>query len=140
MPRPSIVLDTNVVVSAHLKQDGFEHFVLDLVFAGALKLLISQEILNEYSGVLPREKFGLSPDLVASSLKMIREAARFLHPKRALRPASDPDDNKFLECADEGQADYLVTGNKRHFPTTWGTTRVVNARELLEEIIPMLKG
>jgi len=31
----------------------------------------------------------------------------------------DPDDNMFLECAETAHADYLITGNKRHFPSVW---------------------
>ncbi len=134
------MLDTNVVVSAHLKHDGLERFVLDLALAGALKLYMSHEIFEEYSGVLRRTRFGIPFDLVANSLKLVRNAAKFVRPKRTLNVASDADDNKFLECADESGADYLVTGNKRHFPEAWGGTRVVSTRELLEEIIPTLKS
>jgi predicted nucleic acid-binding protein len=45
---------------------------------------------------------------------------------------SDPDDNVFLECAQTGEADYVVTGNKRHFPNRWKKTKVIGARELFE--------
>jgi putative PIN family toxin of toxin-antitoxin system len=140
MPRPSVVLDTNVVVSAHLRSDGLERFVLDLALAGAIKLYMSHEILEEYSGVLRRARLGISPDLVADSLDLVRKVAKFVRPKQTLSISSDSDDNKFLECAEETGADYLVTGNKRHFPKAWGRTRVVSARELLEEIIPTLKS
>jgi predicted nucleic acid-binding protein len=51
-----------------------------------------------------------------------------------LSVSPDEADNRFLECAGEAQADYLVTGNKRHFPKRWKSTQVVNARELLELI------
>lgn len=139
MPRPSVVLDTNVVVSAHLKEHGFERFVLDLALARKLSLYVSVEILEEYRGVLARDKFRLDPKKVAGSLQLIEQAARRVRSERKLTVAKDPDDNKFLECAAEAQADYLVTGNKRHFPKEWGLTRVVNARELLEAIIPDLK-
>lgn len=140
MPRPSVVLDTNVVVSAHLRHDGLERFVLDLALGGAIRLYMSHEILEEYSGVLRRAKFRISPDLVANSLGLVRKVAKFVRPKQTLSISSDSDDNKFLECAEETGADYLVTGNKRHFPKAWGRTRVVSARELLEEIIPTLKS
>lgn len=140
MPRPSVVLDTNVVVSAHLRIDGLERFVFDLALAGAIRLYLSHEILEEYSGVLRRAKFGISSDLVANSLQVMRKAATFVRPKRTLSIASDPDDNKFLACAEESGADYLVTGNRRHFPKDWGKTRIVSARELLEEIILTLKS
>ena len=47
----------------------------------------------------------------------------------------DPGDDKFIACALAGKADFLVTGNKRHFPQTeFRNTRVVNAAELLEFI------
>ncbi len=140
MPRPSVVLDTNVVVSAHLRSDGLERFVFDLALAGTIRLYMSHEILGEYSGVLRRAKLAISPDLVANSLDLVWKVAKFVRPRQSLNIASDPDDNKFLECAAETEADYLVTGNKRHFPKTWGATRVVSARELLEEIIPTLKS
>jgi predicted nucleic acid-binding protein len=47
----------------------------------------------------------------------------------------DPDDDKFIACALAGKADFLVTGNKRHFPQDGlSRARVVNAAELLEFI------
>jgi putative PIN family toxin of toxin-antitoxin system len=54
-----VVLDTNVIVSAHLNGDGFERHVLDLVLAGKLHLVVSPQILEEYEGVLCRPKFGI---------------------------------------------------------------------------------
>jgi predicted nucleic acid-binding protein len=47
----------------------------------------------------------------------------------------DPDDVKFLHCAVAGAAEYIVTGNKRHFPPeACGWVNVVNAGELLDRI------
>jgi len=134
------VLDTNVVVSAHLRHDGLERFVFDLAVAGAVRFYLSQEIFEEYSRVLRRAKFSIPPSLVVNSLRLIRNRATLVRPKKVLSIGSDLDDNKFLECAQEAAANYLVTGNRRHFPKAWGPTQVVGARELLEELIPTLKG
>jgi len=134
MPRPGVVLDTNVIVSAHLKEEGLERFVLDLALARKLQLFLSDEILEEYAGVLARATFKLSPAKVAASLRLLEKAATMIYPQKKITAAKDPDDNKFLECAAEAQADYLVTGNKKHFPQQWQRTRIVNARELLQEI------
>src|SRR5262249_42680517 len=139
MARPSVVLDTNVIVSAHLNEEGFERFVLDLGLAHKLQLFLSPEIVDEYRGVLLRDKFALDPKRIAASLELIAKAGKIIRPIPKVKAASDPDDNKFLECAQEAEADYLVTGNKRHFPKQWKATRIVNARELLEEIIPDLR-
>jgi uncharacterized protein len=65
---------------------------------------------------------------------LIREAARIVRPHHTLMIAHDSADNRFLECAEAARADYLVTGNKRHFPPKWRQTSVVNARELIEWI------
>ena len=134
MPRPSVVLDTNVIVSAHLKEEGLERFVLDLALARKLQLFLSDEILEEYEGVLVLPAFKLSPAKVAASLRLIEKAAMIVYPQKKITAAKDPDDNKFLECAADAQADYLVTGNKKHFPKQWQQTKIVNTRELLQEI------
>jgi uncharacterized protein len=134
MPRPGVVLDTNVIVSAHLKEEGLERFVLDLALARKLQLFLSDEILEEYAGVLARAAFKLSPAKAAASLRLLEKAATMIYPQKKITAAKDPDDNKFLECAAEAQADYLVTGNKKHFPQQLQRTRIVNARELLQEI------
>jgi len=134
-----IVLDTNVVVSAHLNQDGYERHVLDLGLAGRIEIAVTEEILAEYEGVLRRSKFAIADKQVSKSLRLIRVAARLVHPRRALAVALDPDDDCFLECAEAARAEYLVTGNRRHFPKKWRQTKVVNARELIECITPELQ-
>jgi putative PIN family toxin of toxin-antitoxin system len=95
--------------------------------------------LEEYEGVLRRSRFRLTPRQVSRSSRLIRAAAKIVTPHRELKIARDPADNRFLECADAAKADYLVTGNQRHFPKAWRQTQVVNARELLEWIIPELQ-
>lgn len=134
-----VVLDTNVVVSAHLNSEGYERHVLDLALARKLQLVVSDRILAEYEGVLRRSKFRLSRSEVSRSLELLRRTARRVNPRRVLAIARDPSDNRFLECADTARADFLVTGNRRHFPKQWRQTAIVNSREFLEWIIPELR-
>ena len=133
------MLDTNIVVSAHLKTDGFERHALDLVLAGKLQLAASEAILAEYAGVLARPKFAIARKRLTRSMRLIRDSAQIVNPSRRLTIAHDPADNQFLECAEAARADYLVTGNKRHFPKIWRQTLVVNARELIEWIAADLR-
>jgi putative PIN family toxin of toxin-antitoxin system len=139
MRRLSVVLDTNVVVSAHLNQDGNEAMILRLVFADSLRICLSEAILAEYELVLGREKFDLDPGAVRESLNLIRSLGTIHTPQHSLAVAADPSDNKFLECAEAAHAHFLVTGNKRHYPKRWQDTLVVNARELLGVLVPGLK-
>ena len=89
MPPPSVVLDTNVIVSAHLNSHGLERFVLDLALGRKIFLLASQPILAEYEYVLSRKKFGIYLDDVSESLRLIRSAALIITPQLSLHACSD---------------------------------------------------
>jgi predicted nucleic acid-binding protein len=56
-------------------------------------------------------------------------------PATTLAVSPDETDNRFLECAEAAGVDFLVTGNRRHFPNVWKTTRIVCARELVEFVL-----
>src|SRR5258708_28788736 len=100
---------------------------------------VAEDILVEYAGVVSRPKFVIKPRSLSRSLRTLRSAARLVRPQRELAITGDPADNRFLECAEASRADYLVTGNKRHFPDHWRQTLVVNSRELIEWVTPDLQ-
>ena len=131
-----VVLDTNVLVSALLKRHGNEALVLTATLAGKFELIVSPAVLAEYELVLPRPRFGFSPAEVRATLTALRHAGRLVRPTQAIAKSPDESDNRFLECAEAGRADYLVTGNAKHFPAKWGQTRVVRAEALIENIRP----
>jgi putative PIN family toxin of toxin-antitoxin system len=131
-----VVVDTNVVVSALLRAEGNEQRVLRLALAGRFTWLVSQPIAAEYEGVLTRPKFRLAARDVADALHDIRRVVTWIEPRTTLAIADDEAVNRFLECAEAGDADYLVTGNLRHFPATIGRTPIINARRLVEGLMP----
>jgi len=133
-----LVLDTNVVVSAVLKPEGLERVSLVFALTPPASLFVSRDILDEYERVLHRPQLKLSPSLLGEVLDLLRNRAMSVMPSCRLQVTPDPDDNIFLECADEARADYLVTGNKRHFPRFWKFTKIVSARELVELVAPHL--
>ncbi len=54
-----------------------------------------------------------------------------VEPRRQVRISTDAKDNKFLECALEARADYVVTGNVRHFPVRFQDIRIIRPRQFL---------
>jgi uncharacterized protein len=129
-----VILDTNVVVSALLNDEGREATVVDLTVTGAVRLFASDDILSEYEEILSRPKFPLDPERVTSALASLRAVAVMVEPTERLTASQHEPDNRFLECAEAAQADFLITGNKRHFPAEWKGTRIVNTREFLDAI------
>jgi putative PIN family toxin of toxin-antitoxin system len=131
-----LILDTNVLVSANLNDDGFEAVVVSLGLNRKVQLYISEPILAEYERVLLYPRLRFNPQEVDRFLAIIRRVSVVVKPAHAVSESNDDADNRFLECAEAAAADFLVTGNKRHFPKRWKRTRVVNARELLGMIGP----
>lgn len=71
-------------------------------------------------------------------MKAVCAVAELFEPTSTLTVSGDEADNRFLECAETAKADYLVTGNIRHFSAAWGRTRVITARQLIELVTPKL--
>ena len=133
-----LVVDTNIVVSAALKPDGLQRTVLLLAITKPARLYVSEAIVAEYREVLARPELKIRKGLRQQLLDLIKNQAQIVKPSRSLQVAKDPDDDKFLECADAGRADYLVTGNQRHFPRFWKKTKVITSREFISIVAPHL--
>jgi putative PIN family toxin of toxin-antitoxin system len=127
----SAVLDTNVVVSGLLRSAGPPAAVIDLGFARQFRWYISEPILTEYGAVLARKRLGIDPRRAGKFFADLRQAAVVVAPTRKLHECTDASDNKFLECALEARADYVVTGNARHYPERFQDIRVVLPRLFL---------
>jgi len=133
-----LVLDTNIVVSAALKPQGLQRTILLLATTKPARMYVSAEIVAEYAEVLSRPELAIRKGLRRQLLQFIRSRAHLVKPSRRLAVTSDPDDNMFLECADAARADYLVTGNQRHFPKFWKSAKVITSREFVTLIAPHL--
>jgi putative PIN family toxin of toxin-antitoxin system len=131
-----LVIDTNIIVSAALKPEGLQRTVLLLAITKPARLYVTEAILAEYREVLARAELQIRRGLQQQLLQIIKNHSQLVRAVRPLRVALDPGDNKFLECADAARADYLVTGNQRHFPKFWKKTKVITPREFLSIVAP----
>ncbi len=134
-----VVFDTNILVSALLKPAGLEGRLFALALADLLRLCVSAEVLREYEAVLPRAKFKLSSASIQTAIVEIRQHSDLVVSARQLTASTHEADNRFIECAEAARAEFLVTGNTRHFPERWKKTRIVTSRELLEIISQALE-
>jgi uncharacterized protein len=133
-----IVIDTNVLVSAAIKPAGLQRTVLLLALTGPARLYASRPILEEYRVVHARTELRIRKGLRQQLLQFIKNRSYVVSPKLRLEVTSHPDDNKFLEAADTARADYLVTGNQKHFPRFWKKTKVITSREFINIVAPHL--
>ena len=131
-----LVIDSNILVSAALKPDGLQRTVIVLATSKPARFYVTNAILAEYREVLARPELNIRRGLRQQLLQLVRNHAQLIKPARAIQVANDPDDDKFLECADASRADYLITGNQRHFPHFWKKTKVITSREFIGIVAP----
>ncbi|MBF0339247.1 MAG: putative toxin-antitoxin system toxin component, PIN family [Nitrospirae bacterium] len=112
-----VVVDANVFISSILNTRGSPARVLDLINSGKLQLVTSFEIISEVKRVL------LYPKISNRYKDTYYKAEQYLHNIFALADFTegklktktvidDPSDNKYLECAMEGRADFIVSGDR----------------------------
>jgi uncharacterized protein len=123
-----LVIDTNVLVSAALKPDSLQRTTFLLAITKPARLYVSTPILEEYADVLSRSEL----------LQLIKNKSRLVAPSRRIEVTSDPDDNIFVECADAARPDFLVTGNRKHLPPFWKSTKIITPREFISLVAPHL--
>jgi putative PIN family toxin of toxin-antitoxin system len=132
-----IVLDTNVVVSGFLWK-GKPSELLGRLDSGEGELLLSVDILEEIERVLEDEKLKPIIERSEQSVKVmmnkIYSMAYIINPRIKLNVIQvDPTDNKVIECAVEGKADYIVSGD-RHLLNLreYKRIKIVKAAEIAE--------
>lgn len=129
-----VVLDTNILVSACWKPGGLEAQVVEMAIAGQLTACISPQVLAEYRDVLSRKKLASVAERARELLTRLEHTAVSVESTVRIAISIDDDDNRFLECAEAAQAEYLISGNLRHYPGSHRETRVVNAREFFTQL------
>ena len=133
-----LVIDTNVVISAAIKPAELQRTVLLLAMTKPARWYVSRPVLEEYRNVFARTELKIRKGLQSQLLQLIRNRSRLISATRRIEAALDPDDDIFLECADAAGADYLITGNQKHFPKFWKKTKVITPREFVTLVAPHL--
>ncbi len=129
------VIDTNVLVSGLIAASGNEALILLAIHQGLVRPCFSEVMLTEYADVLARPKFSFDLEEIQGLLAMLRRKGELIRPEGPEPVLPDPDDAPFLHCAQSAEAEYVVTGNTRHFPREiCNPIGVVTARELLTRI------
>ena len=111
-----VVIDTNVIVSALINPKGYPAKTFNLFLNEKLQLYYDNRIIEEYVSVLNRERFGFDKQSINALMDYIKNTGVFTIANPISIEFEDEEDKKFLEVALSAKADYLITGNIKHFP------------------------
>lgn len=128
-----VVIDTNVFISG-FGWDGKPEVILALLRDNRIKNYISSEIFEELKRVISYPKLKFSETLQNKILEFVFFYSEFVETKQHLSIITDdPDDNKFLECAIESDAELIISGDSHLLNLKkYKTIDIVNVAEFLE--------
>ena len=106
-----VVWDTNVFVSG-IHWAGSSEKILRAWMDREFELVSSLPIIEELLRILMSFKVPLEPDDISWWESLILEKSIIVVPAEKLDIVTDPDDNKFVEAALEGEAKYIVSQDK----------------------------
>ena len=131
-----VVIDTNVVVSAALKDRVPEEVILFIVGHPEFDWIGTTEIVNEYNSVLSRKKIGLPQETIQKWADTFERRIIPVEVNKKIDFPRDQKDAKFLACAISSNAKYLITGDK-DFADAYkvGVTTVISVAEFQRLVI-----
>jgi putative PIN family toxin of toxin-antitoxin system len=128
------VVDTNVFVAGLLSASGAPAKLISRWLKGQFEILISKQVTEEYAYLL-RHLYGVDQEKAANLLHELEASGLTVVIPDTLKVCQDLDDDKFLETATVGNADYLVTKNTKHFPhKSYQGIRIVKVSKFLKEV------
>lgn len=132
-----IVLDTNVLTVAISRRSQF-YPIWQGLRDGRFELLVTTDMLAEYEEVIGRD---LSSELANAVLETLESLPNISFIQKYYfwnLITTDPDDNKFVDCAVAGGADFVVT-NDKHFKILqsipFPKITVISAEEFLDMVL-----
>ena len=127
-----VVIDTNVLVSAILRDRDPEKLILLVLERPDIEWVTSPAIIEEVESVLRRPKFAFPEDLWLTWVGLLRTRTTILEVAEVVASLRDPADQKFLACAIAAGADYLITGDRDFTPASVaGQTEIVSVAQFL---------
>ena len=109
-----VVLDTNVLISAVIST-GVPHDIVVAGYEGEFQLIVSEATVTEFRETLQKypDRFGLTDEEIRTEVETLQYFAQLVNPDEEVNAVEDdPDDDKFLEAAVAGNAQYLVSGDQ----------------------------
>lgn len=128
-----IIIDTNLWISFLISKDISK--LDELIFSKKAILIFSQELLDEFLDVAKRPKFRrfFSASNIEEMLEIIDEFAEFVKVQSKVNICRDIKDNFLLSLAEDGDADFLLTGdNDLLVLKKFGKTTIMTISDFLQ--------
>lgn len=131
-----IVVDTNVLISG-VFFGGFPRKILSSIVSDKITACATAEIINEYEEIVQEMVDCKQGHINKAILTPLIKAMEIIEPVSQIEICRDPDDNKFLECAKDSKALYIVSGDKDLLVIEkYEDIQIVTAKDFCEKYLP----
>jgi putative PIN family toxin of toxin-antitoxin system len=131
-----LVIDTNVLISSFFGGNPKE--VMDLWSRGSALICLTQEVLEEYLRVMAR--LPIAPQTKRRLVAILQEKRNIemvIASKHYAVIREDPEDDKFIDCAVEAKADYIISGDEHLLRVkSYRGIPICSPKEFLQRIQP----
>jgi putative PIN family toxin of toxin-antitoxin system len=142
VPKIRAVIDTNIFVSGVISPKGSPRKILNLARNEVFEVVTSMSINHEILNVLHRDyiysKYNLTEEIIDDIAAFLYEGTLLTEDQFAIsKVRRDPEDNKFVACALEGEADYVVSGDDHLLSLKhYRGIQIVNVHGFLKVLAP----
>jgi putative PIN family toxin of toxin-antitoxin system len=126
-----IVLDTNCLLQC-ISRNSVNKIILDKLISGDYDLYLTNEILMEYEEKIADIFSSETAELIISFLSVLENVKKIDIHYHLNLITTDPDDNKFVDCAFASNVHYLVTNDKHYNKLKSVTFPIINIISLVE--------
>lgn len=131
-----VVLDTNSLLVSIGRKSKYRP-IFDALLEGKIRLLISNDIINEYVEKIEEKTNAIIAQNVSNLLVRSPDVEKVEVYFKWSIITKDADDNKFVDCALNGRANFLVTDDK-HFNvlkrTRFPPITIIRTRAFVEKV------
>lgn len=107
----NIVVDTNVLISG-IFFGGYPERILKTIVAGKVSAFVTVEIIEEYIKVFDEMISRKNGHMDNRFLATLIYSMNIIEAVSSVCVSRDPDDDKFISCALDADADFIVSGDK----------------------------
>lgn len=135
--KPRVILDTNLLISRALTPSSLTASAVRLIIDHC-DLLVSQAIMDEFATTLNRvqTKGYVKQDEAIALITAYKEMVEWIPIIERVEECRDPKDDKFLELAINGNAEYLITGDKDLLVLDlFRETHILSAKDFIAKIL-----
>ena len=130
-----IVVDTNVVISG-VFFGGNPRQIVEAIADGKIDAYVTTEIVDEYMGIIDSMIERKQGRLNQSILAPFFSALKMIEPETEIELSRDSDDDKFIGCAVDAKALYIVSGDNDLLDIgEYGDIRIITAKEFCDKYL-----